>query len=167
MTTPDDVRSFNVTYELTGKSVGKMRNEITGRQTEPNLDDVFNFATDEGEIHGGDKTAPPPLSYFCTGLIACLMTQLRAFSKRLRIDIKGVEVKAKICWEAQVRGREPYTSRPVEFQLDIELDTEASLEDQKRLLEAAKAGCFVEATLANPIPVKHRLRIDQSWIAAD
>ncbi len=62
------------------------------RMIEPVYDVEFEFATDEGPAHGGDQTAPPLLAYFCTGLVTCLMTQLRAFSKRLRVDIRGVKV---------------------------------------------------------------------------
>ena len=43
----------------------------------------------------------------------------------------------------------------------------ASFEEQKRLLDAAQKGCFVEATLANPIPVNHRLMIDGDFKDAD
>ena len=161
------VKTFNVVYELEAYATGKMRNEVRGRMTEPVLDDAFEFATDEGPAHGGDQTAPPPLAYFCTGLVACLMTQIRAFAKRLRVEVRGVKIKADIKWQAEVVGRNPYTSKPVAFNLDIELDSDASFEDQQRLLKAAQEGCFVEATLANPIPVTHRLLIDGAYRDAD
>ena len=47
------------------------------------------------------------------------------------------------------------------------MDSDASFEDQTRLLEAAKKGCFIEATLANPIPVHHRIKQDGEFIAVD
>lgn len=164
---PGEVKTFNVVYELKAHSTGKMRNEIEGRMTEPILDEVFRFATDEGPFHGGDQSAPPPLAYFTTGFVACLMTQLRAFAKRLRIPLAGVRIEADIRWQGKVRGREPYVSAPVAFNLDIDIDSDAPFADQKRLLDAAKAGCFVEATLANPIPVNHRLKIDGVYVDAD
>ena len=159
--------TVNVTYEVRGISVGKMRNEITGRQVEPTVEPEFHMATDEAGFHGGDGTAPLPLAYFCTGLVACLMTQIRAFAKRLRIDLKGVDVQATIKWKAVAEGRNPYESAPVGFLLDVDMDSDASLEDQTRLLEAAKKGCFIEATLANPIPVNHRLKQGEEFIAID
>ena len=100
MSDQGDLKTFNVTYELHGQSVGKMRNEVTGRQVEPSVEPEFNMASDEAGFHGGDGSAPLPLAYFCTGLVTCLMTQIRAFSKRLRIDLKGVDVKATIKWKA-------------------------------------------------------------------
>lgn len=163
----EEVKTFDVVFKLKAHSVGKMRNEITGQMTSPVLDDEFHFATDEGPFHGGDQSAPPPLAYFCTGLIACLMTQLRAFAKRMKIDLKGVKMSATIKWKGEVKGREPYVTRPEAFELDIDLDSSASLEDQKRLLEAAKKGCFIEATLANPIPVTHRLKQGDDYVDAD
>ena len=59
----------------------------------------------------------PPLAYFCTSFIGCLMTQIRAFSKRL--------------------------------------------------LDAVQKGHFAEVTLANPIPVKHRLMVNCAFVDAD
>jgi len=117
-----------------GTSVGKMRNEITGRQIEPTVEPEFHMATDEAGFHGGEGTAPLPLAYFCTGLVACLMTQIRAFAKRLRIDLKGVDVQATIKWKAVAEGRNPYESAPVAFLLDVDMDSDASLEEQTRLL---------------------------------
>ena len=47
------------------------------------------------------------------------------------------------------------------------MDSDASLEDQTRLLEAAKKGCFIEATLANPIPVNHRIKQGEDFVEVD
>lgn len=161
------VKTFNVVFNVEAKAAGKMRCEVQGRMTQPYEDESFEMATDEGAGHGGEMTAPVPLAYFCTGLIACLMTQIRAFAKRLRVPIGQPTIKAHIEWQARVEGRNPYTSLPVAFGLDIDLDTDAPFAEQQRLLDAATKGCFVEATLANPIPVKHRLKIGEEYLAAD
>lgn len=161
------INTFNVTYELHGRSVGKMRNEVTGRQIEPSIEPAFSMASDEAGFHGGEGSAPLPLAYFCTGLVTCLMTQIRAFAKRLRINLEGVDVNAVVKWKATSKGRDPYKAAPVEFSLDVDMKTNASLEEQKRLLEAAKKGCFIEATLANPIPVKHRIKQGEDFIGVD
>lgn len=160
-------KGFVVKYEVQGRSVGKMRNEITGRQVEPTIEPTFEMATDEAGFHGGEASAPLPLAYFCTGLVACLMTQIRAFSKKMRIDLQDVSINAEIQWEATFEGRNPYKSRPSNFLLDIDLVSSASFEDQQRLIDAAKEGCFIEATLANPIPVNHRLKKDGDYVPID
>ena len=92
------------------------------------------------------------------------MTQLRAFSKRLDIPLNGCTVLARIKWVAEQEGRGPYVSSPVSMGLDIELDTPASLEEQKRLVEAAKKGCFIDQTLAISNEVGHRLKSGGQWI---
>ncbi len=52
---------------------------------------------------------------------------------------------------------------PVGFDLDVDIDSPASEEDLRRLLEAAKKGCFLEQTLSQGLNVGHRLKIDGTW----
>ena len=54
-------------------------------------------------------------------------------------------------------------TNPVGFSLDVTLDTNASPEDQRRLLDAAKKGCFIEQSLAKGLIVDHRLKIGETW----
>ena len=154
-------RTFDVIFEGVGRSSGKMRNDISVEW--PMMKERFELATDEGPFHGGDGTAPPPLALFTAALTGCLMTQLRAFSKRLGIPISDVEVRARLHWQGEQEGDQPYVTNPVGFSLDVDLDTEASPEDQHRLLAAAKKGCFIEQTLARGLIVDHRLRIGEDW----
>jgi uncharacterized OsmC-like protein len=130
------------------------------------MKESFELATDEGPFHGGDGTAPPPLALFTAALTGCLMTQIRAFAKRLKIDIRDVEVRARLHWEGEQERNEPYVTNPVGFGLDVTLDTDASPQDQHRLLDAAKKGCFLEQTLAKGLIVDHRLNIGGEWEAA-
>ena len=71
-----------VEFTCSGKAVGKMRNELEVNMTKP-TQESFVLATDEGSFHGGDATAPPPLALFVASLTGCIMTQIRAFSKRM------------------------------------------------------------------------------------
>ena len=163
MSGPQKQHRFEITFEATGRAVGKMRNEISvgfvGREEGP-----WDMATDEGGFHGGDGTAPPPLAYFATGFTGCIMTQLRAFAKRLDIEIKDLTVTGRFAWEANQTGRDPYVSGPVGFGFDIEIDSDASPDDLKRLVEAAKKGCFIDQSLAVANNVGHRLRIGGDWV---
>lgn len=156
----DVVKKIPIVFSGQGTSAGKMRNDITVSWGQESWD----LPTDEGPFHGGDNTAPPPLSYFTSAFIGCIMTQLRAFSKRLDIPIKGCNVSARIEWVAEQEGHDPYVSSPVSMDLDIELDTTASLDDQKRLVEAAKKGCFIDQTLAIANNVGHRLKTQDGWV---
>jgi len=156
-----EMKRFDVIFEGVGRSSGKMRNNIS--VTWPMMKESFELATDEGPFHGGDGTAPPPLALFTAALTGCLMTQIRAFSKRLKISIRDVEVKAKLHWSGEQEAEGPYESTPVAFDLDIDIDSDASTEDLERLLSAAKKGCFIEQTLAKGLIVGHRLRVGDEW----
>jgi uncharacterized OsmC-like protein len=157
----DKIKQFEVIFEGIGKATGKMRNDIS--VVWPAMKESFDLATDEGPFHGGDGTAPPPLALFTAALTGCLMTQIRAFSKRLSVPIGAVEVRAKLHWKGEQTGNAPYTTSPVGFHLDVDLDSPASPEDQHRLLDAAKKGCFIETTLMQGLAVGHKLRIGEDW----
>lgn len=154
-------KRFDVIFEGTGKASGKMRNDIS--VTWPMMKESFELATDEGAFHGGDGTAPPPLALFTAALTGCLMTQIRAFSKRLSIPVGSVEVRARLHWEGEQVGNEPYVTGPVGFDLDVDMDSDAPAEDLRRLLDAARKGCFIEQTLARGLDVSHRLRVGEEW----
>ena len=78
----EEIKKFDVVFECDAVNPGRMRTDMQVRMLEP---DPFEceLATDEMGFHGGDGSAPTPLMLFSGGLAACLMTQLRAFSKRL------------------------------------------------------------------------------------
>lgn len=154
-------KHFEVIFEGVGKSSGKMRNDIS--VSWPMMKESFELATDEGPFHGGDGTAPPPLALFTAALTGCLMTQIRAFTKRLDIPVGNLEVRARLHWEGEQEGNDPYVTNPVGFSLDVDLDSNAATEDQHRLLAAAKKGCFIEQTLAKGLVVDHRLKINDAW----
>ncbi len=148
-------------FEGTGTASGKMRNDI--RVEWPMMKESFDLATDEGPFHGGDGTAPPPLALFTAALTGCIMTQIRAFAKRLKIEIGTIEVKARLHWKGEQIGNDPYVTSPVGFALDIDLDSTASPDDQLRLIAAAKKGCFIETTLMQGLAVGHRVKISDTW----
>jgi uncharacterized OsmC-like protein len=154
-------KTFDVIFEGKGKASGKMRNDIAVEW--PMMKESFALATDEGPFHGGDGTAPPPLALFTAALTGCLMTQIRAFAKRLGIELRGLEVGARLHWKGEQTGNDPYVTAPVAFSLDVEVDSSASEEDLRRLIAAAKKGCFIEQTLAEGIVVGHRLKLGDEW----
>jgi len=157
-------KRFDVVFEGVGRASGKMRNDISVEW--PMMKESFELATDEGPFHGGDGTAPPPLALFTAALTGCLMTQIRAFSRRLNIPVGSVEVRARLHWQGEQNGDDPYVTAPVGFDLDVDLDSTASAADQHRLLAAAKTGCFIEQTLAQGLQVGHRLKLDGEWQGA-
>lgn len=157
---------FDVVFEAQGSNTSKFRNDCTVhlRGAAPRTDFL---PSDEGAYHGGDGTAPYPLAYFVSGLTTCLMTQLRAFAKRLGIDVADFTVNCEARWQAVMEStNDPYESRGVGFLLDIDLKGDASVEEKKRLIAAATKGCFVEV-IVQPGLIKHRLKVGGEWIPLD
>ncbi|MFH1796375.1 MAG: OsmC family protein [Pseudomonadota bacterium] len=157
---------FDVLLESEGTNNAKFRNECTVhlRGAAPH---TAVLPSDEGAYHGGDGTAPYPLSYFVSGLTTCLMTQIRAFSRRLDIHVASFDVNCEARWQAEMESmRHPYESKGLGFRFDVDLRGDASVDDKKRLILTAAKGCFVEAII-KPGLVTHRLKVDGEWIALD
>lgn len=153
---------LEVIFTCSGQATGKMRNDLDVKMTHPMLKE-FSMATDEGSFHGGEATAPPPLAYFISGLTGCIMTQLRAFAKRMNVQIDDLKVECKIVWQWTPIGR-IYETAPKSFDIDILLDSPNPVEEQIALIDAAKKGCFVEQTLAQSNTVTHRLKTDGGFL---
>jgi uncharacterized OsmC-like protein len=162
MTETAPLTRFEVTFEVEARNTAKFRNDITVHLRSQHPATV-ELPTDEGPYHGGDGTAPYPLAYFASALTACVMTQLRAFSRRLEIPLTTIAVNTRLRWEAQQRGRAPYESAPIAFTLDFDLGGGAPTADKQRLIHAAAKGCFVEQSL-KPGIVQHRLNTGDDWI---
>jgi len=163
MTETAAVSRFDVIFDVEARNTAKFRNDITVhlRGLHPT---TVELPTDEGPKHGGDGTAPYSLAYFASALTACIMTPLRAFSRRLDIPLTTIGVNTRLHWEAQQRGNGPYESAPIAFTMDIDLGGGASTADKQRLIHAAAKGCFVEQSL-KPGIVRHRLKAGEDWIA--
>ena len=165
MTIEQPKEPVDVVFTCSGKATGKMRNELDVQMVEPMLE-TFTLATDEGPFHGGDATAPPPLALFIGGLTGCIMTQLRAFAKRMNVQIDDLEVDCKVVWQWTPKDR-IYETAPKSFEIDITVDSPNALDDQLALIAAAKKGCFVEQTLGQSNVIRHRLKTADGFVPAD
>ncbi|SIS77997.1 Uncharacterized OsmC-related protein [Roseivivax lentus] len=152
---------FDVVFESEGVCVGKLRNEVTNTAHKP-FKVSRMLATDEGHFQGGEDTAPTPLEFFLTGLVGCLMTQIRVFAKKKKIEVRDLAVTCRAHWEALSDPDMPYAARPVGFEVDIALDSDASEEAVRALIDGAKRACFVEATLAQKNEIEHTLRLNRA-----
>jgi uncharacterized OsmC-like protein len=155
---------FEVIFDAEGRNAVDFRNEVTVHLRGKHPASV-DLPTDEGPLHGGKGTAPYPLAYFTSGLTACVMTQLRAFSRRLNIEAGEIAINTRCHWEALQQGDEPYESAPISFTMEVEIGGDATEADKRRLLLAAQKGCFVEQSL-KPGLIKHRLKIGGRWVDA-
>ncbi|MEM6987576.1 MAG: OsmC family protein [Pseudomonadota bacterium] len=153
---------LTVTFTCCGQATGKMRNDLQVTMTEP-MTEHFTLATDEGPFHGGDATAPPPLALFVGGLTGCIMTQLRAFAKRMDVTIDDLRVETTVKWGWVPKDR-LYETHPKSFDIDVFLDSPSPFEAQVELIRAAKKGCFVEQTLTRVNTVNHRIRTEEGFV---
>ena len=160
ITQPKD--PLTVTFKCAGNATGKMRNDLGVRMVEP-FEEQFTLATDEGPFHGGDATAPPPLALFVGGLTGCIMTQLRAFAKRMDVIIDDLQVETTVKWKWMPKGR-IYETAPESFDIDILLSSPSETKRQIELVNAAKKGCFIEQTLSVPNTITHRIKTEQGFI---
>ncbi|MFV2001791.1 MAG: OsmC-related (seleno)protein [Paracoccaceae bacterium] len=150
-----------VQFDCTGTAVGKMRNELEVRMVSP-MQETFSLATDEGAFHGGDATAPPPLAMFVGSLTGCIMTQIRAFARRLGVSLNDLQVETRVQWDWQAKGK-IYETAPKSFEIDVRIDSDAPMEKQRELVAAAKKGCFIEQTLGQKNTIHHRIKIADGW----
>jgi uncharacterized OsmC-like protein len=151
-----------VQFDCTGHATGKMRNELAVTMSLPFEEGPFELATDEGSFHGGDASAPPPLALFVGGLTGCIMTQIRAFAKRLGVKIDDLKVETRVQWNWQAVGR-VYETAPRAFEIDVLIDSPSEEAKVVGLIEAAKKGCFIEQTLGRQNTIRHRMKTADGW----
>lgn len=151
-----------VRFDCHGVATGKMRNELSCRMVLPYEEGPFDMASDEGPFHGGDATAPPPLALFVGSLTGCIMTQIRAFAKRLGVTIDDLKVDTRVIWDWEARDR-VYETAPHSFEIDVMLDSPDPEADVVKVIETAKKGCFLEQTLGVSNVINHRIRTEQGW----
>ncbi|ETX13921.1 hypothetical protein OCH239_06260 [Roseivivax halodurans JCM 10272] len=151
---------FEVVFQSEGVCVGKLRNEVTNTAHKP-FQVSRMLPTDEGPFQGGEDTSPTPLEFFLTGLVGCLMTQIRVFAKKKKIDLRELTVNCRAHWEALADPDVPYAARPVGFEIDVAVESEAEESQVRDLIDGARRGCFVEATLAQANDIRHTLRLNQ------
>lgn len=144
-----------VQFNCTGTATGKMRNELAVEMVRPSYES-FQLASDEGPFHGGDASAPPPLALFVAGLTGCIMTQIRAFAKRMDVQVDDLKVETRVVWDWAKAGR-VYETGPKSFEIDVILDSPSPKDKAVALLEAAKKGCFLEQTLGRANTIRHKL----------
>lgn len=151
----------DIVFRCNGKASGKMRADMDVRLEHP-MKESFQLATDEGKFHGGDGSAPLPLALFVGGLTGCLMTQIRAFGKRMKVPVDDLSVDCEVIWRWTPVDR-IYETEPKGFHFDIHLESSAPLEQQVALIEAAKKGCFIEQTLGQKNEIRHRLKTSDGF----
>lgn len=152
-----------VQFDCHGQAVGKMRNDLAVHMKLPFEEGPFELATDEGSFHGGDASAPPPLALFVGGLTGCIMTQIRAFAKRLGVNLTDLNVETRVQWKWEAKGR-IYETAPHSFEIDVIIESDDPVDKVIELINAAKKGCFIEQTLGCSNTIRHRMKTADGWV---
>jgi uncharacterized OsmC-like protein len=151
-----------VQFDCHGTASGKMRNDLSVHMRQPFAEGPFEMATDEGSFHGGDGTAPPPLALFVAGLTGCIMTQIRAFAKRMGVTLTNLSVDARVQWDWEAKGR-VYETGPRSFEVDVAIESPDAEDKVAALINAARKGCFIEQTLGRQNTIRHRMKTAEGW----
>ena len=152
-----------VQFDCKGHATGKMRNDLEVMMKLPFEEGPFILATDEGSFHGGDASAPPPLALFVAGLTGCIMTQIRAFAKRLKVSLNDLDVETRVVWDWEAKGR-IYETGPRSFEIDVMIDSSDAVEKVVELINAAIKGCFLDQTLGQANTIRHRMKTPDGWV---
>ena len=126
-------KSFTLKFTGNATNKGSMRNDI--EVSFESMNETFKLATDEGAFHGGKGTAPPPLALFTASLCGCIMTQIKAFGKKLKIEVNEIEIDASMEWQGEVLEEGPYKASCDEYNLDIDNLDETDLNLIKGLIK--------------------------------
>ena len=122
-------KNFNLTFKGNAINTGSMRNDID--VIFESMDERFQLATDEGAFHGGKGTAPPPLALFTASLCGCVMTQIKAFGKKLNIQVNEIKIDATMEWNGTITDEGPYLAECKGYNLDIDIISNETLDRKK------------------------------------
>lgn len=154
--------NYELVFDAHAHNTSGFRSEITvyrrGREVEE-----FDLPCDEGAIVGGGGTAPWPLCYFASGFTGCLVTHLRMFADRLKIDIGEISVNTRCNWKARQSTDATYDAMPIAFTMEVDFSGSASNDEKRRVVDVARKGCFVEQSL-KPEILNYKLKLDGEWV---
>ena len=109
------------------------------------------------------KTQVYPLALFVAGLTGCVMTQIRAFAKRMDVTLSDLNVETRVQWDWEAKGS-IYETAPKGFEIDVLLDSPDAQDKVVASINAARKGCFIEQTLGRSNTIRHRLKTPQGWL---
>jgi len=118
------------TTTISGKLVSNFKFEAGAR------DHVV--IVDQPKAGGGENEGPNPLEYLLFSLGGCIATVSRFVSRRRRVRIRGLEVRAGF----------------QEIRVMVKLDADLSDEEKREFLEEVDRRCPISDNLSHTTPVK-------------
>ena len=141
-----------------------MRNDLDVRMVEP-MEEHFTLRHRRRPLSTVETPPPrPPLALFCWGYDGVgIMTQLRAFARRMDVVIDDLRVETTVRWGWEPKDR-IYETHPKSFEIDVFLESGSEIDRQIALIQAARKGCFIEQTLSRENTITHRLRTPHGFL---
>lgn len=121
----------------------------------------FTFASDEPPHLDGQNAHPIPIAYFVGSVGFCTLTQLVRYAEHLNIPLISAECRATSHF-----GREgsvlqgTVAARLDQFDVHVDLESDAPSEQIATLLQTAHAGCYAHQALAAAIDVGSRVTMN-------
>ena len=140
------VRHRDVFVEADAVHLEKMRHQAQVRD--------FTIVSDEPESLGGDNESPYPLDYLAAGVATCVITQMVRYGHMLKANLDKVRVRVRIDWYSEgsvLAGT--IEARCTGMTTHVEVDSEDEPALIAALIQNARAGCYAEAAMAEPVEI--------------
>ena len=148
-----EVRRREITVEADGVHLGRMHHRVEVRG--------FTIESDEGENLGGDDRHPHPLDYLAAGVATCVLTQMVRYGHMLRARLDGIRVRVRFDWSSEgsvMAGT--IAARCHGMTSHVEVDSPEDPALIAALIHNARAGCYAEAAIAQPVPMEASARLN-------
>ena len=140
-----------------------MKSSVNAESKNPTKVEVnvrdYSFEIDEPEAHGGTGSAPTPVEYELAALTGCFNVVAHVVANEMSVEVESLKIQASgELNPAKFQGHD--TSERAGFQqieLDIDAETNADLETEKKLFEKVEERCPVRDNISHETPVKLKL----------
>ena len=141
------VRHREVSVQADGVHLERMRHEVRIRD--------MTIVSDEPESLGGDDAHPRPLDYVAAGVATCVMTQMVRYGHMLRARLDALRVRVRIDWSSEgsvMAGTIAARCHGMTVRVEVDSPDDPAL--IAALIHNARAGCYAEAAIAEPVPIE-------------
>jgi uncharacterized OsmC-like protein len=99
-------------------------------------------------LSGEDNAAPDPVSSFLGALGACMLMSLRVAARVRKVALGRSSVRARANEKGHLR----------EIKIELQVESDASDEQLRRLVEVAERGCHIRNLIRDDVPVALEIR---------
>ena len=117
--------------------------DVTVEAVGDSLTAEVNYGALRWRLSGEDPSAPDPVSSFLGALGGCLLLSLRIAARVRKIELGRASVHAQANEKGHVK----------EINVTLQVESSASDEQLKRLIEVAERGCHVKNLISDDVAV--------------